>query len=296
VNIQRATLVRKLFLITLLTIAMLPIKLWAANCDDSNKFYELAKKAGGKQDFETASKWLNKSVARCGQYRNFHLLGRSEQKLGRLEQALSAYKQAEVLAVTDNQRANTVARYGEVLALNGQRQEALTMLQAARSMHSRPVPEWMTVAAKALDMSLSEKPMTKDQIKRGLGTQRFGLMATAMAVKPSVDVRLNFEYNSSNLDDFSRQNITALAEALSDSSYEGTRFKLVGHSDVRGDTAYNRKLSLSRANTVKTMLLQINPELTDRISTAGAGEEQPLYWGDTDEDHRLNRRLQVLIE
>lgn len=303
-KIQRAGI-----LITFMTIALQPLQLWAIDCEGPDKFYELANKAGAKQDFETASKWLKRSVENCAQFDNLFRLGRSEQRLGRLTTAVEAYTQALEKAGDEDSRANTFGRYGEVLALNGQRRKALIMLQTASSIHSAPPPQWMTTAARELDESLVNKPMTKEDIKRGLGGQQFGLLSVSgvakatgsagssvMKAQRSVDVPLNFEFNSSKLDGLSEQNVSALAEALSDATYAGENFKLIGHSDVRGGADYNRGLSLDRANTVKDILIQLKPSLAGRIETGGAGEDDPVSFGASEKDHWLNRRLQVLIK
>lgn len=276
----------------------------ANNCDQSQQFYQLATKAGSQKDFETAAQWLSKSVDLCAGYRNWHLLGRAEQKLGRLDEALNAYEQAVHYAANDNEKANSIGRYGQVLALNGQRQEAANMLHAARGMHNQPAPEWMTSQAKELDNSLAENPVSAEQVKRGLASRHYGLIDVPTKEAPesvaartaSVNIRINFDYNSIEVDDFSRQNISALAHALSDSSYSDRQFLLIGHSDARGDSGYNRELSLERAQAIKDMLVSIEPGLEGRLATTGYGESNPLYDGNTEEDYRLNRRLEVMVE
>lgn len=276
----------------------------ADDCSQSEQFYQLANKAGGEKDFETAAEWLNKSVDLCAGYRNWHLLGRAEQKLGHLDKSLNAYEQAVHFAANDNEKANAIGRYGQVLALNGQRQEAANMLHAARQLHSQPAPEWMTSQAKELDLSLAENPVSAEQIKRGLASRHYGLLSVptksdtriSSVPIPSVNIRINFIYNSSQVDDFSKQNVSALASALSDDAYNDRQFLLIGHSDARGKSEYNRDLSLDRAEAIRDMLVAIEPGLEGRLDTTGYGESKPLYYGNTDEDYRLNRRLEVVVE
>ncbi len=273
--------------------AAIPTTSFANSCELAEQYYNRAMVAGGKQDFTTASDWLRKSVDICGGFRNWHLLGRSEQRLGNFSSALQAYENAESLAEIDDERASAIARYAEVLSLNGQREEALTMIHAARELHSN-TPNWMTNLAKELDLSLAQSPVTKDQIKRGFKTMPF--KALNLSTKPSVNIRINFEYDSTELDSDSQKNLEQLAAALADEEYRDNSFLLVGHTDVRGEERYNEDLSLRRAEAIRQTILSIDSNLSGRLMIEGRGEVKPLYNGDTETDHRLNRRLQVIVQ
>jgi outer membrane protein OmpA-like peptidoglycan-associated protein len=263
------------------------------DCQQAEEFYNMALKAGSQQDFARASQWLDKSTRLCSDYRYWHLLGRAEQNLGQLEKALLAYEKSEQLAESDTQRANAIARYGEVLSLNGQRQEALKLIHAAREMLDTP-PEWMTDLARELDLSVAAKPVTKEQIKRGFHPMKF--KSLQVTTKPSVNIRINFLYDSTELDELSQENLKQLAAALADEEYRGKLFLLVGHSDVRGEEYYNKDLSLKRAETIRKNLIAINSSLSGRLKVDGWGESHPLYKGNSEVDHQLNRRLQVIVE
>ena len=72
------------------------------------------------------------------------------------------------------------------------------------------------------------------------------------------------------------------------------------HSDIRGNSKYNKKLSQKRANSVRYYLIDngIEPE---RIIAVGYGEEQPIIKCKTEdscseEQHEFNRRCEFIIK
>ncbi|MEQ8803601.1 MAG: tetratricopeptide repeat protein, partial [Haliea sp.] len=136
-------------------------------CDDGTRYYNLAREAGASRDFVKAAEWLQKSVAACDSYPAWHLMGTAYQRQRNLQESLAAYEQAVAHAGSQDQAALSMARYGQVLALNGQRFEALTMLERAMEAHSNP-PSWMRENARELDLSLAEAPVSSDSIKRSL--------------------------------------------------------------------------------------------------------------------------------
>ena len=279
----------------LLSTLVLPMGAYATNCNQSESYFKLAQKASLDDNYSEAKKWSQKAVDDCSQYQNWYLLGYSEQKLGELDDALKAYERAYELAGNNADSAMAIGRYGEVLSILGNREKALSHLQMALTLVDE-APSWMTDLSKDLDSSLSEKPITTEQVQRGLSTKRQGLGLSFKDAKPSINIRINFLDNSSDVDEFSRANLDVLANALSDKAYQGESFRLVGHTDVRGGDDYNMQLSYSRAEMVKEYLVKKKPELSSRLIIEGKGETSPLYKGSDADDHRLNRRLQVMIE
>ena len=82
-------------------------------------------------------------------------------------------------------------------------------------------------------------------------------------------------------------------EALADERLADKRFKLVGHTDYRGDETYNMELSKSRAESARQYLMekyQIDPE---RIAPIGMGESQPMMQGNDANAMRRNRRVEL---
>ena len=72
----------------------------------------------------------------------------------------------------------------------------------------------------------------------------------------------------------------------------GATVRLEGHTDNRGSREYNIGLGERRAQTVRRMLL-IQGASTDQIQTVSFGEERPAAFGDNEDDHQLNRRVEI---
>jgi outer membrane protein OmpA-like peptidoglycan-associated protein len=125
-------------------------------------------------------------------------------------------------------------------------------------------------------------PVTRSLGDRGL-TRRD-------AVSPSVDLNIQFEYNSSTLRPEATQQLRQLQAALLSRALRNDRFLIAGHTDSRGRAEYNQQLSLRRAETVKRFLIGGGVNAA-RLEAVGRGAGQPLI-PDRPEDPR-NRRVQV---
>ncbi len=68
----------------------------------------------------------------------------------------------------------------------------------------------------------------------------------------------------------------------------------VGHTDSIGTEAYNQKLSVRRAETVKNYLASKGVE-RNRIYTEGKGEKQPVADNKTREGRAENRRVEIEV-
>jgi len=86
-----------------------------------------------------------------------------------------------------------------------------------------------------------------------------------------------------------------LGRALAGPGMQQWSFLLIGHTDRRGTMSYNQTLSENRAATVMLELQRRFPSLNGRLETSGRGETELLYDGDSEEDHMLNRRVQVTL-
>ena len=68
----------------------------------------------------------------------------------------------------------------------------------------------------------------------------------------------------------------------------------IGHTDSIGSNAYNQKLSLRRASSVKAYLESKGIE-ANRIYTEGKGETQPVADNKTKEGRAKNRRVEIEV-
>jgi len=68
----------------------------------------------------------------------------------------------------------------------------------------------------------------------------------------------------------------------------------LGHADSIGSDAYNQKLSVRRADSVKAYLVSKGIE-ANRIYTEGKGEKEPLASNKTAEGRARNRRVEIEV-
>jgi OOP family OmpA-OmpF porin len=68
----------------------------------------------------------------------------------------------------------------------------------------------------------------------------------------------------------------------------------VGHTDAVGDDAFNQKLSIARAEAVKSFLVTAGVE-KNRVYTEGKGEKSPVADNKTAEGRAKNRRVEVEV-
>lgn len=76
--------------------------------------------------------------------------------------------------------------------------------------------------------------------------------------------------------------------------YEKTLLSIEGHTDSTGASQYNQELSLKRASSVKTYLIQKNI-LASRLKVTGYGETMPIADNNSASNRALNRRVEIQI-
>jgi len=121
-------------------------------------------------------------------------------------------------------------------------------------------------------------------------------MATAPAPAPakpkpaSINMQINFEYNSAEIAGSSAKTMATLAKALASPQLEGRKFTVIGHTDASGSAAYNKGLSDRRAAAVRRYLTE-NGVASSRLKAVGKGESQLL--NSDDPDAAENRRVEI---
>lgn len=120
---------------------------------------------------------------------------------------------------------------------------------------------------------------------------------TGSTTLPSAALRTSYTYNelgfdSHHLSDAHQQAIIELATMLN--HYPKTHILIIGYTDTTGPEAYNRKLSIRRAQTVADLLIA-NHVAEDRIQVQGLGNEHPIASNNTKYGRAQNRRVEIKI-
>jgi len=103
-----------------------------------------------------------------------------------------------------------------------------------------------------------------------------------------------FPYNSTKkLENANINNyLASVAESLKGNE---KTVALSGHTDNKGNPAYNKRLALNRTKTIKAILVKLGVS-ADRISTKSYGEEKPIETNDTEEGRQKNRRVELEVQ
>lgn len=101
-----------------------------------------------------------------------------------------------------------------------------------------------------------------------------------------VPTTINFAFNSYALDEEARAVLRAQADWIR--QFPEVRFKVYGHTDLVGSTAYNRRLGLRRAEAAVLYLISQGISRSRLEAVVSYGEEQPLIV--TEGEERRNRR------
>ena len=98
-----------------------------------------------------------------------------------------------------------------------------------------------------------------------------------------------FDSDSVNLTTEYRKKIYTMFEFLKDNN---DNILIKGYTDARGTKAYNKRLSIKRANIVKKYLIELGIS-NNRIKVQGMGEDNPIATNNTKDGRRMNRRVTI---
>ncbi|RYF53305.1 MAG: OmpA family protein, partial [Cytophagaceae bacterium] len=103
---------------------------------------------------------------------------------------------------------------------------------------------------------------------------------------------LTFDTNSTRITDETQPNVNDLIEIMN--AYPTLQINIQGHTDNTGDAAANKKLSLDRANAIRSVLTSAGVAAS-RVTTQGFGAEKPTASNDDAEGRQKNRRIDVVL-
>ena len=159
---------------------------------------------------------------------------------------------------------------------------------------------WMALASGALGQSTP----TEEEIIRALTPRPGGFANTrslsgARGIKvtggeksvPSINLKVNFAFNSARLDNESLLTLNVLGRALSSKDLHGQAIEIVGHTDAKGTHEYNEALSQRRAAAVVSYVVRNFKVDGSLISSKGMGERQLL--DQEKPEAAVNRRVEI---
>ncbi|MGK2963964.1 MAG: OmpA family protein [Gemmatimonadaceae bacterium] len=126
-----------------------------------------------------------------------------------------------------------------------------------------------------------------DQSVPGATVERVG-----EGIQVTFDSGVLFDFDSDRVRSDAAINLNELANSLQ--KFPNSDVLIVGHTDSRGDDAYNMNLSQRRANSASAYL-QTRGVPANRIRTSGRGESEPVASNATEAGMQQNRRVEIAI-
>lgn len=127
------------------------------------------------------------------------------------------------------------------------------------------------------------------------GAAAMATTAPAPVAKPakaaSINMQINFDFNSDRISGSSEQTMANLAAALASPQLQNRNFTVIGHTDGKGSAAYNKALSDRRAEAVRRYLIDKGVSAS-RLRAVGKGKSELL--NPADPYAAENRRVEIL--
>lgn len=174
--------------------------------------------------------------------------------------------------------------------------DALSLRTEARSTYNFDNKFWDYTALAGLNVVLG------GHLKPAAPVVEVAPVETVAPVQPApqeltedlnMELRVFFDTNKSNIKDQYKPEIAKVAEKLVE--YPNATARIEGHTDNTGPRALNERLSLARANSVKSSLVNEYNVDPARLSTQGFAWDQPIADNNTKEGRAMNRRVFATI-
>jgi len=146
----------------------------------------------------------------------------------------------------------------------------------------------MAESAPVVDLGLLVEEVTGNVGKGVAQLPTWSLLAQL----PQLAVDIEFENNSVAMMPESYRTIGVIADALHSPLLRNYQFLIVGHTNATGKPDHNLKLSMDRANAIKTALATTFAVPASQLAAIGVGQELPL--DATNPKAPANRRVQII--
>ena len=160
---------------------------------------------------------------------------------------------------------------------------ALGLLLPALGSGTANAEEAVTKSAKIIE-TLAPKDIILDRQGQPAPSSR-------RRADPSINLTVQFTFGSAELLPQGKRQLDELAMALGDARLAAAGFELACHTDRVGDATANLRLSLDRANAVRSYLIDAHGVSRQRLAAVGYGYDRLLVPGQP--EAAANRRVEV---
>ena len=120
-----------------------------------------------------------------------------------------------------------------------------------------------------------------------------GATETDLEVRVELPADVLFDFDKADIRSDAARALAQLATLIR--AYPSGSATLEGHTDSKGDDAYNQRLSERRAESVKRWLVEREGIEAGRLTPRGWGERKPVAGNEDDAGRQRNRRVEVVI-
>jgi outer membrane protein OmpA-like peptidoglycan-associated protein len=120
-----------------------------------------------------------------------------------------------------------------------------------------------------------------------------GATETDLEVRVELPADVLFDFDKADIRSDAAQALAQLATLIR--AYPSGSATLEGHTDSKGDDAYNQRLSEHRAESVERWLVEREGIDAGRLTPRGWGERKPVAGNEDDAGRQRNRRVEVVI-
>jgi len=124
--------------------------------------------------------------------------------------------------------------------------------------------------------------------------QALGATESALEVTVNLPADVLFDFDKAEIRPDAAAALARLATVIR--GYPTGRVEIQGHTDAKGNTAYNQALSERRAEAVKRWLVEREKIAADHLATRGFGKSRPVADNNTEAGRQKNRRVEVVIQ
>jgi outer membrane protein OmpA-like peptidoglycan-associated protein len=165
------------------------------------------------------------------------------------------------------------------------------VLAAFGALAQTAPPDATQMDPDAIVQALTPKPVPRGYQPRGYQPRGVTIEEPVDTPPPSIDLYINFDFDSAALGTDAQLTLKSVGTALSDPRLKGFGFKIAGHTDAVGTPEYNIELSRRRAEAVRQHLIYYYSIAAERITAEGYGKTRLL-----DPQHPedgINRRVEI---
>ena len=153
-----------------------------------------------------------------------------------------------------------------------------------------------TRVTRGLDVKRAEESRFIDTLRnrptRSLTTVERNQIASITSNNPSIDLEIQFEFDSATIGTKAARVLTDLGQALTSADLKDGSFFINGYTDAKGVDPYNQDLSERRADAVKRFLSEKYGIEVTKLISVGYGKNR--LKNSSDPYAAENRRVQIV--